>query len=146
MAINDKTFKKLKDIAGESNFSRAKEDLVCYAYDATAQTYLPDAVLFPQNALEISAILKLANKDSFFVIPRGAGSGMTGGSLAVRGGIILSRVLLQAVFMKLLKRKIFFIPRIPQALNFVLWAATWQNVQEAHVQLNMGLPVITCLG
>ncbi|RLC26903.1 MAG: glycolate oxidase subunit GlcD [Deltaproteobacteria bacterium] len=90
MALGDKTFKKLKDIAGKSNCSRAMEDLVCYAYDATAQTYLPDAVLFPQNALEISAILKLANKDSFFVIPRGAGSGMSGGSLAVRGGVILA--------------------------------------------------------
>jgi len=89
MTISDKTFKKLKDIAGKSNFSRDKEDLVCYAYDATAQTYLPDAVLFPQNALQVSSILKLANEDSFFVIPRGAGSGMTGGSLAVKGGIIL---------------------------------------------------------
>ncbi len=90
MVLSDKTFKKLKDIVGKSNCSRAKEDLVCYAYDATAHTYLPDAVLFPQNALEISAILKLANKDNFFVIPRGAGSGMTGGSLAVKGGIILA--------------------------------------------------------
>ncbi|MBC2696666.1 MAG: FAD-binding oxidoreductase, partial [Desulfobacteraceae bacterium] len=90
MALSDKTFKKLKDIVGKSNCSRTKEDLVCYAYDASARTYLPDAVLFPQNALEISAILKLANKDSFFVIPRGAGSGMTGGSLAVKGGIILA--------------------------------------------------------
>ncbi len=89
MTISDKTFKKLKDIAGKSNFSRDKEDLACYAYDATAQTYLPDAVLFPQNVLQVSSILKLANKDSFFVIPRGAGSGMTGGSLAVKGGIIL---------------------------------------------------------
>jgi len=55
MAITDKTFKKLKDIAGKANFSRAKEDLVCYAYDATAQTYLPDAVLFPQNAMQVSS-------------------------------------------------------------------------------------------
>ena len=90
MALSNKIFKKLKDIVGKSNCSRAKEDLVCYAYDATAHTYLPDAVLFPQNVLEISAVLKLANKDSFFVIPRGAGSGMTGGSLAVKGGIILA--------------------------------------------------------
>ena len=90
MAISNKTFKKLKDIAGKSNISRAKEDLVCYAYDATAQIYLPDAVLFPQNVLQVSSILKLANKDSFFVVPRGAGSGMTGGSLAVKGGIVLA--------------------------------------------------------
>ena len=74
---------------GKANCTRKQEELVCYAYDATAQTYLPDAVLFPQNALEIAAILKLANEDGFFVIPRGAGSGMTGGSLAVQGGVIL---------------------------------------------------------
>ena len=62
---------------------------MCYAYDATARTYLPDAVIFPQNKDEISAILTIANQDNFFVIPRGYGSGMTGGSLAVNGGVIM---------------------------------------------------------
>lgn len=89
MTLRTSTFSKLKSIVGPANCTRKKEELVCYAYDATAQTYLPDAVLFPQNAREISAILKLANEDGFLVIPRGAGSGMTGGSLAVEGGVIL---------------------------------------------------------
>ncbi|MBW2598189.1 MAG: FAD-binding protein, partial [Deltaproteobacteria bacterium] len=62
---------------------------VCYAYDATARTYLPDAVVFPGNTEEISAILNLADSEGFIVIPRGSGSGMTGGSLAVNGGVIL---------------------------------------------------------
>ncbi len=83
------SFRKLQNIVGKAHCSKKKEDLACYAYDATAQSYLPDAVLFPRNAEEISAILNLANKDGFFVIPRGSGSGMTGGSLAVRGGVIL---------------------------------------------------------
>jgi glycolate oxidase len=73
----------------KANCSREKEDLACYAYDATARTYMPDAVLFPQNSSEVSAILRLANKHGFFVIPRGSGSGMTGGSLAVSGGVII---------------------------------------------------------
>ena len=87
--IVDTIFKKLQNIVGSSNCSRAKEDLVCYAYDATARTYLPDAVLFPKNVKEVSGILRLANEHGFFVIPRGSGSGMTGGSLAVNGGVIL---------------------------------------------------------
>ena len=82
-------FQKLKEIVGPDYCSRAKEDLACYAYDATAYVYLPDAVVFPRNAGEISAILRLANEEGFPVIPRGAGSGMTGGSLAVSGGVIL---------------------------------------------------------
>ena len=89
MALTASSFRKLQNIVGKAHCSKKKEDLACYAYDATAQSYLPDAVLFPRNAEEISAILNLSNKDGFFVIPRGSGSGMTGGSLAVRGGVIL---------------------------------------------------------
>lgn len=89
MALRNSTFSKLQKIVGKANCTRKKEELVCYAYDATARTFLPDAVLFPQNTEEISAILRLANEDGFFVIPRGAGSGMTGGSLAVQGGVVL---------------------------------------------------------
>jgi len=89
MALMNSSFRKLRNIVGKAHCSNKKEDLACYAYDATAQSYLPDAVLFPRNAEEISAILILANKDGFFVIPRGSGSGMTGGSLAVSGGVIL---------------------------------------------------------
>ncbi len=89
MRLSDSTFAKLQNIVGKTNCTRNREDLACYAYDATARTYMPDAVLFPQNAQEISAVVNLANKDGFFVIPRGAGSGMTGGSLAVKGGVVL---------------------------------------------------------
>jgi len=90
MTITEKTFKKLESIVGKQYFSRKKEDLLCYAYDATARSYLPSAILFPRNAGEISAVLQLANSDYFFVTPRGSGTGMTGGSLPVEGGIVLA--------------------------------------------------------
>ena len=89
MPIMDSTFKKLQNIVGKTYCSRKKEDLLCYAYDATARTYLPDAVIFPENSKEISEVLQLANSDRFFVIPRGAGTGMTGGSLPVEGGVVM---------------------------------------------------------
>lgn len=89
MTLKNTAFKKLQAIVGKAYCTIAKEDLLCYAYDATAKNYLPDAVVFPQNTKEVSSILKLANDDDFFVIPRGSGSGMTGGALAVKGGVIL---------------------------------------------------------
>lgn len=89
MALMNTTFKKLENIVGKSYCSKDHEDLICYAYDATARSYLPSAVLFPGNAQEISAILHLANAEGFSVIPRGSGTGMTGGSLPVQGGVVL---------------------------------------------------------
>ncbi len=67
----------------------AREDLLCYSYDGTGQEYMPSAVVFPGSAAEISEIMELANQELFPVIPRGAGTGMTGGSLPVEGGLVL---------------------------------------------------------
>ena len=89
MTLSENSFKKLQKIVGKPHCSRSKADRVCYAYDATAQVFLPDAVVFPKDRHEIAAILFLANKENFFVTPRGSGSGMTGGALAVNGGVIL---------------------------------------------------------
>ena len=77
MALSNSTLKKLRQIVGKEHCTIEKEELVCYSYDATGKMYLPDAVVFPESSGDISAILKLANKERFFVIPRGAGSGMT---------------------------------------------------------------------
>jgi glycolate oxidase len=80
---------KIASIVGGEHVSTAEEDLLCYAYDATTRHYRPDAVAFPGNADDISKILELANQRHFFVVPRGAGTGMSGGALAVQGGLVL---------------------------------------------------------
>jgi glycolate oxidase len=80
---------KIEAIVGREHVTTAEEDLLCYAYDATNQHCRPDAVAFPANANQVSDILRLANKYRFFVVPRGAGTGMTGGALAVQGGLVL---------------------------------------------------------
>ncbi len=74
---------------GSRHVATAEEDLHCYAYDATNRHYRPDAVAFPGNTEEVAAIMKLANESRFFVIPRGAGTGMSGGALAVQGGLVM---------------------------------------------------------
>ena len=63
-----------------------KEDLICYSFDGTNQSLLPEAVVFPQNSDEISKILILANENKISVIPRGAGTGYSGGAVPPKGG------------------------------------------------------------
>ncbi len=66
------------------------ETRTCYSFDATRKKFLPDAVAFPVDAEEVQRIVQLANRHRFPVVPRGAGSGFSGGSLPVRGGVVLS--------------------------------------------------------
>jgi glycolate oxidase len=88
--MDKKIIKKLKQIVGPDNLSTAREDLLCYSYDGTAMEYPPAAVAFPGTTEEVSAIMQLASEASFPVVPRGAGTGMSGGALPVAGGLVLA--------------------------------------------------------
>ena len=87
--MNTQLLTKLTENLGQDAVLQAQEDLLCYAYDATGKSFVPDAVVFPQTVQEISQVLRLANEYRVPVVPRGAGSGMTGGSLPESGGIVL---------------------------------------------------------
>lgn len=82
--------KNLINIVGSQRVLTSPEDLICYSFDATNQSLLPQAVVFPQSAEELSKILILANREKIPVVPRGAGTGYSGGSVAAQGGIILA--------------------------------------------------------
>jgi glycolate oxidase len=88
--LDKNLIRSIEKIVGKENILSSKEDLICYSYDATNLEALPDLVVFPKETKEISEILILANKNGFPVIPRGAGTGFTGGSLPVQGGVVLA--------------------------------------------------------
>jgi glycolate oxidase len=88
--ISSSVKNELIRVVGEKNASFSREELVCYAYDATNKLSVPDAVVFPSTPEEISLVLKMANSEGFPVIPRGAGSGFSGGSVPVEGGVVVS--------------------------------------------------------
>ena len=89
MGIAESCYKQLEKISGKENITREKEELLCYSYDAAGDIYLPDAVIFPGTEQEISQILRLADHHELIVVPRGAGSGMTGGAVPVNGGLVM---------------------------------------------------------
>jgi len=88
--IDAKHIEALKNIVGEDDIKTDKIHLRAYSYDATKEHYYPDAVVFPENEEEVSKILKYCNDNKIAIIPRGAGSGFTGGALPVNGGIVLA--------------------------------------------------------
>ena len=85
-----KHFKNLAKIVGEENIYSDKAHLIAYSYDATRTKYEPDAVIFPKDENDVSEILKYCNKHKIIIVPRGAGSGFTGGALPANGGIVLA--------------------------------------------------------
>jgi len=88
--IEQQHLKTFINIVGEENVKSDKAHLIAYCYDATKTRFEPDAVVFPKNEAEISQILKYCNDNRIIIVPRGAGSGFTGGALPSSGGIILS--------------------------------------------------------
>ncbi|RUM63737.1 MAG: glycolate oxidase subunit GlcD [Sulfurimonas sp.] len=87
--IDEKHLQQFTSIVGGENIYSDKAHLIAYSYDATRTKFEPDAVIFPRNEDDISAILKYCNEHKIVIVPRGAGSGFTGGSLPSSGGIVL---------------------------------------------------------
>jgi glycolate oxidase len=90
MMIAPELIESLKEIAGSNNVLLKKEDLLAYSYDATTHwTHMPDVVVFPITTDQVSKILRLANDNKIPVTARGGGTNVSGGSIPVKGGIVL---------------------------------------------------------
>jgi glycolate oxidase len=89
--VTPEIISKLKGIVGEDSVLIDDESLKLFSRDETEDFYFPPEVIVkPKNTSEVSEVLKLANENSIPVTPRGGGTGLSGGSLSVYGGICLS--------------------------------------------------------
>jgi glycolate oxidase len=80
-----------RTIVGAEHVYVDSETLDHYAHDETENLhFLPEVVIKPRTAQEISQILKICNTDLIPVTPRGAGTGLSGGALPHLGGVLLS--------------------------------------------------------
>ncbi|ASR37372.1 glycolate oxidase subunit GlcD [Prauserella marina] len=81
---------ELARIVGHQHLRLGPGELAPYSRDATPLfSAEPDAVVFPGDAEEVSAVLKLATEHSVPVVPRGAGSNLCAGTVPVDGGVVL---------------------------------------------------------
>jgi len=70
--------------------STAPEDLLCYGFDASGLEASPSAIVWPEHTEDVVRVMKYAFENGIPVVPRGAGTGMTGGAVPLTGAIILS--------------------------------------------------------
>jgi glycolate oxidase len=88
--MDNTLIKKLQNICGKERVLFSEEDRLTYAYDGTQLlSQAPEAIVMPPSADEISQILRLANQEKFHVIPRGSGTGLSGGSIPTENSIVL---------------------------------------------------------
>ena len=88
--ISDSSKRKLKEIFGKSNFLDSVEDRIAYSYDGTPLlSSLPDAIVVPSSVEQIGKLVRLANEEKFSVVPRGSGSGLSGGSIPTDNSVVL---------------------------------------------------------
>lgn len=90
-AITQEIIGELAARIGPKNLVTAEDDKEPYAHDETLnQRFMPEVVAKPENVTQVSEIMRLASARGVPVTPRGAGTGLSGGALPVRGGILLS--------------------------------------------------------
>ncbi|MEW6662444.1 MAG: FAD-binding oxidoreductase [Bacillota bacterium] len=84
---------ELITIVGKENVYTSFEDLFCYTYDASfvpvSAENVPGAAVYPGSAGEVAEVLKLAYREKIPVIPRGAGTNVSGGTLPARDCIVM---------------------------------------------------------
>jgi glycolate oxidase len=81
---------ELRSIAGAENVLNDPAQLLVYECDAyTLEKRLPGAVVLPASTAEVAAIVRLCAEEGLPVIPRGAGTSLSGTVLAVTGGIMI---------------------------------------------------------
>jgi glycolate oxidase len=93
MPLSPSILAELAAIVGPQDLLTSPEDLLVYSFDGTAAlNQLPGCVVFVTSTAEVSAVLRLANRERIPVVTRGSGTGLSGGSLPVPGCIVLCTV------------------------------------------------------
>jgi len=87
--IQAEVLDELCDKIGRENVFDNIEERICYSFDATKEKHLPDLVIRPHTKEHVSTTISIANKYNIPVCPRGAGSGLSGGAVPIKGGIAL---------------------------------------------------------
>jgi glycolate oxidase len=89
--MDKKVIDELKGIVAEDQIISDGEILDIYSRDESEDlSFLPSVVIFPRSELEVSKIMEVASRYEIPVTPRGGGTGLSGGALPIRGGIVLS--------------------------------------------------------
>ena len=90
MAESQNLLSELKAVVGDTYVVHTPEDLIVYEYDGSVDKATPAAVVIPNSTEEVSEVVKIARRYDQPIVPRGAGTGLSGGAIAELGGVVIS--------------------------------------------------------
>jgi glycolate oxidase len=82
--------RKLESALGKERVISSPDELFAFEFDGTIERALPQAVVFPETTEQVAAAVRIAHKHDVPVVPRGAGTGLSGGAVAAVGGIVVA--------------------------------------------------------
>src|SRR6185503_20659003 len=89
-SLQDTLADDLREIVGEENVLSDPEELLVYECDGLPQhKHPPRAVIFPNSTEETADVLALLHEQRVSFAPRGAGTGLSGGALAINRGVVI---------------------------------------------------------
>jgi len=77
-------------LLGPAKVLGTHDDLLLYEYDGAVDTATPDAVVLPESTADVSALARFCHEHAVPIVPRGAGTGLSGGAIPVEGGVVVS--------------------------------------------------------
>ncbi len=89
MTLETTVIAELRGIVGRESVIDSANDLRIFERDASIEGAMPDAVVLAATTAEVAAVIKVAAKHHIPVVPRGAGTGLSGGAVTIHGGIAL---------------------------------------------------------
>ncbi|MGE0407467.1 MAG: FAD-binding oxidoreductase [Candidatus Korobacteraceae bacterium] len=87
--LTETVIRELRSIAGAEAVLDRPEDLMLYEYDGGLSTGSPKVVVLPRSTEQVAQIVRLAGREGIPIVPRGAGTGLSGGAIARNGGIVI---------------------------------------------------------
>lgn len=90
MAIQAEVLAGIEAQLGKNGVLSQPSDLSLYQYDGGVDKSLPEVVVFPRTTEDVIALVKLAARHNLAIVGRGAGTGLSGGSIPRAGGMVIS--------------------------------------------------------
>ena len=88
--IQAEALREIDRLLGPRGYLDRPEDLKLYEYDGSVDKARPELVVFPQDAEQVTALVRIAREHRIPIVGRGAGTGLSGGVIARAGGIVIS--------------------------------------------------------
>ena len=88
--VDKKLLRALHKIVGRDNVLTESADVLLYSYDSSTAVGTPEAVVFPGSTEEVAKLVKLCAQRGLPFVPRGAGTNLSGGSVPLRGGLVIA--------------------------------------------------------